>query len=269
MQIIFEQILITGKRSIHRVPLCLKNQGYNNITSCSVQEITEISGVNLITQKLTCFLVVGSHYMNISIYQEGSSSFWFCCAHILALIDTIIVRSKYKLSYETLRTMLACLQHALFVGAVAYTGCGVFSSPWCSTNSSNTRKRQAGREGDVALGLTNDLDTAVWISFTSIAASKWTSLSLHIHMATVEVKLYIYILLKLKKQPTGSLFFFQYLLADFFTRSLVHSLTHSFTASKWDGGKIYTDTFQFLIWENLSAQWVKCFAISRIWLEPG
>ncbi len=95
-----------------------------------------------------------------------------------AIIGTILALSVYKLPNKTLRAMLTCLQHAILVWAVAYTGCGVFSSPWCSTDSSNTRKRQAGREGDVALGLTNDLDTAVWISFTSIAASKCTSLFL-------------------------------------------------------------------------------------------
>lgn len=42
-----------------------------NITLCSVQEISEIVEVNLIEQKL--FLVVGSRYMNISIYQDSSS----------------------------------------------------------------------------------------------------------------------------------------------------------------------------------------------------
>lgn len=145
-----------------------------------------------------------------------------------AFIDTIITHSIYLVSKETLRAMLACLQHTVLVCAVAYTGCGVFSSPWCSTDSSNTRKRQAGREGDVALGLTNDLDTAVWISFTSIAASKCTSLSLRIHMATVELE-------RIQKQPTGKLFLIS-------VYSLTPSLTQPFTLllkinERW--GEIY------------------------------
>lgn len=172
--------------------------------------------------------------------------------YIDAFSDTIIAHSIYKLSKETPRAMLACLQHTILVWAVAYTGCGVFSSPWCSTDSSNTRKRQAGREGDVALGLTNDLDTGVWISFTSIAASKCTSLSLRIHMATMELE-------RIQKQPTGRLFLIS-------TYSLTPSLTHSFTQNKWERGKIGRETSMFIIPENLSAQWVKCFAISRIWL---
>lgn len=56
------------------------------------------------------------------------------------------------------------------------------------TQATHGKGSQTGREGDVALGPTNDLDTAAWISLTSIAASKRTSLSLRIHMATVELQ---------------------------------------------------------------------------------
>lgn len=76
------------------------------------------------------------------------------------------------------------------------------------------RAEKAGREGKVALGLTNDLDTAVWISFTSIAASKCTSLSSRIHTATVELE-------RIQKQPTGRLFD-----RNLVSHSVIHSLSH-------------------------------------------
>lgn len=79
---------------------------------------------------------------------------------------------------KLLRTTAACLQRAPFPApsCCIHRMCRVFSSPWCSIDSSDVRQaRQAGkgkegkgREGDVALGLTNDLDTVVWISFSSI-----------------------------------------------------------------------------------------------------
>lgn len=48
------------------------------------------------------------------------------------------------------------------------------------------RLRNTGREGDVALGLTNDLDTAVGISLTSSEAFKGHWLSIRIHMVPVQ-----------------------------------------------------------------------------------
>jgi len=131
--------------------------------------------------------------------------------------DTIIASCVYSLSKETPQAMLASLQHAILVWAVSYTGCRVFyllDVP--QTQATHGKGRQACGKGDVALGLTNDLDTWVWISFTSITASKCTSLSLRIHMAFMGLQ-------RIQKQPTGRLFFISIYC------SLLHLLTSSLT----------------------------------------
>lgn len=114
------------------------------------------------------------------------------------------------------KAMLVCLKHAILVWAVSHTGCRVFSSPWCSqTQATHGKGRQAGRqasrEGDVALGLTNDLDTWLWISFSFVTAYKRISLYSNIHMASMQLE-------RIQKGPTGKLVFFI-------------MLNHSFTCS--------------------------------------
>lgn len=82
-------------------------------------------------------------------------------------------------------------------------------------DSGNTRKRQAGREGDVALGLTNDLDTWLWISFSFVTAYKRIFLYSNIHMASMQLE-------RIQKGPTGTFAFL-----GFYFIMLNHSLTCS------------------------------------------
>lgn len=142
--------------------------------------------------------------------------------HTVAWRGTIKTHSIYSPSKETPRAMLACMQHTILVWAVSYTGCGVsfFSSISLMFHRLKQHTRKAGREGGVALGLTNDLDTWIWISFASITASKCTSPFLTCpycsHWAAADTKLL----------PTGRLLFF-FFFGSAFTGSVLCLFTFS------------------------------------------
>lgn len=144
--------------------------------------------------------------------------------YIDAFSVTIIAHSIYKLSKGTLRGHAGMLSdHTSCVRCCTNRMWSVFISLMFNRLLQQTEK--AGREGDVALGLTNDLDSWVWISFTFIAASKCTSLSLRIHMAIIELE-------RIQKQPTGRLFLIS-------IYPLTPSLAHYFTHSKYTKKKEY------------------------------
>lgn len=83
------------------------------------------------------------------------------------------------------------------------------------------------------------------------------------HMAAVEVER----MLKRnkKKQPTGRLFFDQYLPTDSFTHSLVHSLIMNERKGKNIGRRLHISNPGELI----CSAGKMFFAISRIWRQPG